>query len=156
MVRSSDLRQRVAKFWFSELMVHFIHWKEILWAFITVPDEFWTERATRDACNSNFVLGNHLSICLKTEENQETWERDGQSHGLPDAHWLAASGLAKLSKLHLQIECLPHRKHFSSISKTSRLTQFGKIIVIYWDSYEAPKYILGAKYIVPFIATGAL
>jgi len=31
-------------------------------------------------------LGNHLSICLKTEENQENRCRDDWSQSLPDAH----------------------------------------------------------------------
>jgi hypothetical protein len=31
-------------------------------------------------------FGNHLSICLKTEENQENLCRDGRSQDLPDAN----------------------------------------------------------------------
>jgi hypothetical protein len=32
------------------------------------------------------ATGNHLSICLKTEEKQENLCRDGRSRDLPDTH----------------------------------------------------------------------
>jgi hypothetical protein len=49
-------------------------------------DEFKIGRAACKACSSNLELGNHLSICLKTEENQENLCRDGRSQDLRDAY----------------------------------------------------------------------
>jgi hypothetical protein len=52
-------------------------------------------RAVWEACNSNLEFGNHLSICLKTEENQENLCRDGRSQDLSaDAYWLLANSPA--------------------------------------------------------------
>jgi hypothetical protein len=47
-----------------------------------------------EGCISSWELGNHLRICLKTEENQEYLCRDGRSQGLPVTHWLLASSPA--------------------------------------------------------------
>jgi hypothetical protein len=45
-----------------------------------------SRRNAWDACSSDLELGNHLSICLKTEENEENICRDGQSRDFLDAH----------------------------------------------------------------------
>jgi hypothetical protein len=50
-----------------------------------------------EAHSGNSELGNHLSICLKTEENQENLCRDGRPQDLPDAYWLLASSPANES-----------------------------------------------------------
>jgi hypothetical protein len=39
--------------------------------------EFKIGMAALEACSSNLEFGNHLSICLKTEENQENLCPDG-------------------------------------------------------------------------------
>lgn len=36
--------------------------------------------------NSNLELGNHLSVCLETEENPENARRDDRSQELSDAY----------------------------------------------------------------------
>jgi hypothetical protein len=61
-------------------------------------DEFKIGRAAWEACSINSELGNHLSICLKTEENQENLCRDGRSQDLPDAYWLLSLCLSPSSK----------------------------------------------------------
>jgi len=43
-----------------------------------------------EACSSDF-LGNRLSICLKTQENQENLHRDGRSQEFSYAFWLQVS-----------------------------------------------------------------
>jgi hypothetical protein len=48
-------------------------------------------RAAWEARGSNLELGNHLGICLKVEENQESQYRCGRSPGFRDAHWVLAS-----------------------------------------------------------------
>jgi hypothetical protein len=39
-------------------------------------DEFEIRRAASETCSRNSEFGNHLSVCLKTEENQENLCRD--------------------------------------------------------------------------------
>jgi hypothetical protein len=48
-------------------------------------DEFIWGGGAREACSSNLELANHVNICSKTEENQESLCRDGGSRDLPDA-----------------------------------------------------------------------
>jgi hypothetical protein len=45
-------------------------------------DEFKIRRAAWEACSSDVECGNHLRICLKTEEKQENQRRDGRSQDL--------------------------------------------------------------------------
>jgi hypothetical protein len=71
-----------------------VKWFNGLYSKIGNSDCFKIGRAAWEACSSNFELGNHLSICLKTEENQENLCRDGRSRDLPDAYWLLASSPA--------------------------------------------------------------
>jgi hypothetical protein len=49
-------------------------------------DEFKIGRVELEAYSSNLEFGNHLSISLKTEENQENLCRDGWSQELPHAY----------------------------------------------------------------------
>lgn len=54
-------------------------------------------------------LGNHLSICLKTEKIQENLYRNGRSHDIPDAHWLLA--------MYFKIHFVPRNKCTPSLSR---------------------------------------
>jgi hypothetical protein len=61
-------------------------------------DELKVGRSAWEACSSNLEFGNHLSICLKTEENQESLCRGDRSQDLwsrifTDAAWIFESQL---------------------------------------------------------------
>jgi hypothetical protein len=50
------------------------------------------------ARSANVEVGNHLSICVKAEENRETLCRGGQPQHLPDVYWHLASSPANKGK----------------------------------------------------------
>jgi hypothetical protein len=95
-------------------------------------DEFKIWRASWEACSSNLEFGNHLNICLKTEENQENLCREDLN---PDLVYIICKNLVRTSK----------KTPYFTIRKIYWLTLFKEIITVYSENCTEHKH---TKYIV--------
>jgi len=71
--------------------------KRVVWAVnLTVQrrGQLWWMCKSGGLCENHAAETGHLSTCLKTEENQENFDRGGRSQDLPVARWLLASSPA--------------------------------------------------------------